>query len=71
MALSESSTKDEFIAAIRAEVERAKKPDDGHDNEMEHCRADDMLLLALKAAGWGELADAWHAWNAEVGFWYA
>lgn len=69
--LSERSSKDDFLAAFRAEVERVGRPEEGHDNEIEHSRADDLMVLALRAAGWGDVADLRVAWEEKVGFWYA
>ena len=68
--LTNKSSKDEFIEAFRAEVKRVKASG-GHDNEQEHVVADKMLLTALQAAGWGDVAEEWVKWSTEVGFWYA
>lgn len=44
----------------------------GADNENAHCLADDLVLSALQDLGFGELADAFHELEDNVGgFWYA
>jgi hypothetical protein len=68
--MSAPLTKEQFVERFRSEVERVKASG-GYDNEQEHVFADEMLLSALHAAGWGEVAEEWVKWSAEVGFWYA
>lgn len=42
------------------------------DQEYAHCRADEAVTEFLRAAGYGEIADAWDAVADECGgFWYA
>lgn len=64
--MSKSRRKEEFIASFRERMAVA-----GGDAEIEHSAADNLLLEALRAAGWGEVADLWEEWNSKVGFWYA
>jgi hypothetical protein len=43
-----------------------------YDNEVAHCRADDLLLEVLRELGFGALADAFDQLVEDVdGFWYA
>ena len=41
------------------------------DPESAHGRADDLLCLALRGLGVGEVADAWESACMRVGFWYS
>lgn len=44
----------------------------GSDNELAHSMADSLVLSALRDLGFGELADAFHELEDNVGgFWYA
>lgn len=42
-----------------------------YDQEVSHAEADDLLVAALRDAGWGEVADAYEKAQDRVGFWYA
>lgn len=42
---------------------------ESYDSEVAHSMADVVLLDALRAAGWGDVADAWEQVSAP--FWYA
>lgn len=56
-------TKQETIDSLNALSNR--------DKELAHSDSDDLMLEALRLAGWNDVAEAYDAARDRIGFWYA